>query len=478
MMTRLLVGVVALGVTAALAGEPLPPTAETMRELQKIEAAGFHGGAVDDLRLKYTEAARQRPNDPMPRVFVAWCTMPSDDAWNQLKAISTIYPDNPWVRYGMGRIYTGWKGMGELAKKEFAAVLERDPKFFPALVGQGDLARNKDDLQTAEAKYRAALALADDPFAHAGLGLTLAAAKKSAEALAELKKAIAMMPEQPKALDALIELSKATKDPDTVNAAAALAELRPKDHDARKTLADLRFDKGDKAGAAKDYERLLRLGNPELPVVQRLAAIYRDLKDDENEERTLQTLAALEPSKADANLRLAELKLAKGDSEGAEAQWLEVIARDPKSVTAWERLAKLKLDQKKLNEALEAYRAALKLEGSRDDLKTAADELEAQFKLPRRTYAGSFNHVFYAVQASLSKLYDERKAAAPGLAGVYKARVRVTKEGVAGVDMLEDSVNDPVLLGHLYFTLKDAEYPKQKAEPIYEFVLGKPKKGK
>ena len=57
--------------------------------------------------------------------------------------------------------------------------------------------------------------------------------------------------------------------------------------------------------------------------------------------------------------------------------------------------------------------------------------------------------------------------------------MRISKEGVVeGVDVLEDTLKDPLLLGHVYFGLRDAEYSKQKGEPVFEFELGAKKKGK
>jgi hypothetical protein len=80
------------------------------------------------------------------------------------------------------------------------------------------------------------------------------------------------------------------------------------------------------------------------------------------------------------------------------------------------------------------------------------------------------------VQASLGKFFDEKKT---GTEGKLRLRVKITAEGVAsGVDVLEDTLKDPQLLGHAYFALKDAEYDKQKTEPVFEFELGAKKKGK
>jgi hypothetical protein len=107
------------------------------------------------------------------------------------------------------------------------------------------------------------------------------------------------------------------------------------------------------------------------------------------------------------------------------------------------------------------------------------EKLEADFKLPKRKAKGTPNNVYWAVQTSLGKFFEERKAAAPALAGKYRLRVRITKEGlVDGVDVLEDTLHDPLLLGHVYFGLHDAEYPKQKTEPVFEFELGAKKRGK
>ena len=475
---RLLLPGLLLALTAHAAPEVLPPTAPTMAELQKIEAASYRG-AVDSFRIKYQDLARARPGEAMPRVFVAWCTLPSDDAWNQLKAIATIFPDNPWVRYGMGRIYTHWKGMTDLARTEFEAVLKKDPKFYPAIVGLGDIARVKQDFPLAEEKYRAALAIAEDPFARAGLGLSLAGQGRKEEALKELKRAIAAQPAQPNALSTLVKLSVEAKDPETVNAAQALADLRPKDREARKMLADLRFEANDKPTAAKEYERLVRLGNAELPVLQRLAGLYKELSDSEGEERTLQIIAALDDKSAEANLRIAELRLARKDLEGAEGQWLEALARDPKQVVALESIAKLRLDAGQLHEALDEYRKVLAVDATRADSAAAAAKLETDFKLNKKKAKGPPTNVYWAVQASLGKFFEERKLTNKELMGKFKLRVRITAEGVVdGVDVLEVTLKDPLLLGHVYFGLKDAEFTKQKGEPVFEFELGAKKKGK
>ncbi len=458
--------------TAMAASEVIAPTAEVMAELRRIEAA-VHRGEVDAVRLKYQAAVRARPGDAMPRVFLAWCTLPSDDAWNQLKAVAAIFPDNPWVHYGMGRIYSTWKGMRAQAQNEFELVLKKDNSFFPALTGLGDLYRFNKDYPAAEKYYRLALAKSELPFAYAGLGLTLLAQQKTDEARTALRKAIALQPEQPEALTALIELSREAKEPDTLKLVQMLADLRPKDGEVRRQLADLRFDAGEKAVAAKEYERVVRLGNPSLEVLKRLASLHRELGDTESEERALQNLAALDSKNPEPNIRLAQLRHERKDDEAAEGQWLEAMARDAQRVEPHLAIAQLRLERGLSHESLEEFRKVVQLDPSRTEAVAMVKKLEADFKLPLKKPRGNFNNVFFAVQASLAKFFEERKLANPKLGGELKLRVRVSpKSIVQGVDVILDTVKDELLLGHAYFGLADAQYVSQKGEPTFEFELG------
>jgi tetratricopeptide (TPR) repeat protein len=190
---------------SVLAAEPpLAPAAEVMKELRRIEAASYHG-RLEQLRSDYANQAQERPGDPMVQIFAAWLNQPSDDAWNQLRAVSRLHPDNPWTHYGMGRIYARWK-MYAQAGSELVQALKLDARFFPAITVQGDLAAARSAWPDAEALYRQALAIADDPLARAGLGFALLKQNRKDEALTELKASTRVYPEQPAALAILIPL--------------------------------------------------------------------------------------------------------------------------------------------------------------------------------------------------------------------------------------------------------------------------------
>lgn len=473
----------ALLLVNAAAGPPPTGNAavpEVVKELQAIVAAQARG-TIGERRLLYQELARKLPSDPLPRVYLAWCDMPSDDSWNQLKGIATINPENPWVHYGMGSVYTLWK-MKDQARSELDLVLKRDATFYPAMVMHGDLALQGGDAAKAEERYRAALAVRpDDARANAGLGLVLLDKGKTDEAKAALAKSYASWPDQPKVLRALYQLARDGGDlPNAAKYGAALAELSPRDRQARKAIADLRFELGEKAEAAKEYERLLRLGDPDVEVLRRLAAIYRETSDGEAEERVQQQLAAVDKASPEPCIRMAELMTARGAVESAEGQLLEAIARDPARSDAHLMLARSRLKREDLYEAAESFRAAAAGKGAAaDDAKKEGAELEKKFKLPARKPKGDVNSINWVVSGTLNDLYGERRKSNPKIAagGLLKLRVRIDKEGVVqGVDVLSDTVGDPVLAAHAYLALKDSQYEKKKREPVFEFELKGPKK--
>ncbi len=458
---------------------PLPPPPQVLAELRAIESGALRGKG-DDLRLKYQDQARNRPNDVLLRVYLAWIAMPSDDAWNQLKAIAALNPENPWVHLGMGRTYTAWK-MRDQAKAEYEQILKQDSKFSAAVVGLGELALIKGDLPDAEAKFRTSLTIYDDPRAHAGLGLTLLQAGKAGDAKAEFDKAIKGWPDQPAVLQALLKMQRDGKDPKAAaGTATRLAELQPKDPEVRKILADLRFDEGNKAEAAKEYERWLRVSAPNAEVLARLETLYRELKDADGEERTLQVHASVEKQNPAPSLRLAELAEMKGNAEVAEGHLLEAFDRDQKNAAPQLQLARLRAKREAYIDAMAAYRTASAMEGeAATTAKAERAELEKKLKLPTKPPKGTVDAIYNAVAKSLNDLYLERKKVKPALAGDLKFRVKVKAAGTAdSVDVASDTVGDPLLAAHVYYTLTDAIYPKQKREPMFEFELGAAKKAK
>jgi tetratricopeptide (TPR) repeat protein len=246
-------------------------------------------------------------------------------------------------------------------------------------------------------------------------------------------------------------------------------------------LADLRYEQGEKAEAAREYEAVLRLGAQEAEVLKRLAGLYRDLGNGEAEEHALGQLVPLEKNSPDASVRLAELAQARGSDEEAEGQLLEANHRAPQNAGILLRLARVQAKREELREARESYLAAQSAEGEKPaELAGELDALTARFKLPKKPIRGTVDEISWFVSQNLNALYTERLKDKPELRGSLKVRTKVDASGKATqVELAMDTVGDPVIAGHVYFALKDAVYPKASKplrEPLFEFDLKPPKK--
>lgn len=470
---------VALALMAPLlfgAGPPSPSTppasfAEVLKEMRRIESAALRGEA-EALRQAYQDRAKASLADKLSRIFAAWCIFPSEQSWSELKAVAMMSPENPWVHYGMGRIYVRWR-IWDQAESAFRTASAAAKDFYPALVGQGELARARERFPEAEAAYREALKLADDAEAHAGLGLVLLAQGKKAEAGPELSRAIELWPDQPEVLRAQGQLAREAKDTRAaLQHMERLAELAPKDRAARRAAGDLLYEAGEKALAARHYEALLRLGERDVEVLQRLVEIYSALGDTAALTRALTELSGRDRSDPGPLLRLADLAEAGEHLEEAEGYLRDALDRAPGRADAWLELARLLSRVQRPREAFEAYREAALRGDSSEERRREQEALAQAMKLPKSPASGDVDRIYRKVSSSLFALYAERKAAQPGLHGSLKLRVRVGADGRASdVEVIEDTVEDPLLAGHVYFALKDAVFPKQKREPIFEFVL-------
>ncbi|HEX4621143.1 MAG TPA: tetratricopeptide repeat protein, partial [Myxococcaceae bacterium] len=440
MSRAFLCALLAVGGAAGAETEPVP---ETLKKLRTIEVATLKGQA-DNLRLSFQDAARGNPRDVFVRIEIAWCQIPAEEAWNELKGIATVNPENPWVHLGMGRIYGRWK-MKDQADASFKMALKYNPHFYPAIAALGDLARAAGKLPEADQLYRDALAIQDDGAARGGLGLTLVAAGRADDAKKELDRAFALWPDQPEVLTALGRLSRDAKDLKAAERyATRLTELAPKEASAHKMLGDMRFELGEKKEAAPEYERALRMGNPDADLLRRLAGIYQELGNADGEEHALHQLASLQKDAVDPELRLAELAEARGSLEEAEGQLLEAVQRAPTRPDLRLKLARVQVKREELRDARESYLAASAGDGSTPpEVQPELEALTAQLKLPKKPAKGSVDQIYGMVSANLNALYEERLKSKPELGGMLKVRTKIDDQGKAvEVELAQDTVGD------------------------------------
>jgi tetratricopeptide (TPR) repeat protein len=449
----------------------LPPAEEVLARLRQADTARMRG-KVNALDGELEAEARARPNDPMPRLYRAWLSFPQDVCWNELKAISTLHPENPWPHLGMGLIYVKWGLLAE-ARPMFARALAEAPGFAPALWGQAVLLQAEGKLAEAEARYREALAALDAPQFRTGLGLLLAGLPgREAEARAELTRAVEAWPEQPEALKKLAQLAKASND---VRAAATAGEklvaLKPADRNAHRLQADLWLAASEKEKAAQSLERYAALGGSEPAALSLLARIYQELGRAADEEKALGRLIAVELKDPAPLVRLATLAEARGDGDGAEGFLVKASERAPARGDLHVHRARLLLRRERAQDALAAYRAAQAApEAKVPEADAEAAELVRRFRLPATPAKGDSDRIYSRVSMGLVALYMER------LKGNLKVRVQVDESGKAtSVAVLYDSLKDPLIAGHAYFAFLDAQYPPGRDEPVFQYVFRPPK---
>lgn len=477
------------------AGRGAGSQAEVQKRLRGIESAVLRA-EVESIRAELKEQIRKQPGDVLLRVYLAWTSMPSEEAWNGLKAVAAVQPDNPWVHLGMGRVYASWK-MFDRARAELGQALLQSPGFPPALTSLADVAAAEGRVEEARRLYEQALSSGGYAEAHAGLGLLLldeARAESRADggelgqpktverARQELERAVSLWPDQPRALAVLVELYRREgRTGEALPLARNWAALALRDPNATRQWADLEASVGEKAAAVAGYERWLRLAPvPEAEVVRRLAGLYGELNRPDDEERVLGQWVALDKTAIEPLARLAALAEARGDLALAEAHWAEAVERAPERGTLLLSLARHRERKEDWVGAVEAYRLGLTRStapGAEQvaEATSALEQLTGRLQLPPKPLRGTPDRVFALVSGSLQNLYRKRREERPELAGRLKMRVRIDERGeVLGVEALEDTLGDAILLGHVHFSLRDAIFPKKRREAVFEFELVPP----
>ncbi len=451
-------------------------TAESRLEEDRGLAATLRGisararrGEAAQMHEEFIAQARQRPNDWKPRLFAAWTGQPSEDSWQEIAKVCKLNPEEPWPWTASGLVYLQWKNFLDQAEGDFKKALVARKGFVPARVGLADVLRLRGKLAEAKAAYEAALQDAPDwQEALRGLGLTELELEDPVAARAHLDRALLIDPDDLVAVEAMARLALRARDTArAIELYGKMLQYDPRDRAAHLALAKMKAETGDGAGAAQSFEAALALA-PDLETARELAALYRKLGRSDEEIKTLELLARLDTRDPAPYLRTAEVRKGEGDTEGAEAALRQAAERAPDDPAIHLSIARLVAAKEDLVASIEAFRTA-KAKGAAEaegELKA----LEAKANLGPQI-VGDPNKVYFTVGARLDKQFKELQKANPTLGGKLRARVSIGADGLATqVEVLEDTVHESSLAAFVYFSLKDARYPK-KSTPTFEFVL-------
>ncbi len=463
----LLALLVALAALPARAGERERAAVE--RSVASIEAAELRGDLAAERRRRFSDAAA-RPEDVGARFLALYASPRGESTWEADRALAVRFPRSPWPHLGMARIYLDWR-VTDQAEVELARALSLDSGNALALRLRGELRERQGRPEEARSDFRAAIS-SDPASAAAWMGLARLARAHGdrEEARQDARAALQADPEHAPALALLGAI--ASEEGDRAGAAALLARAAagwPSNREIRVSLATSRQEQGDLAGALGEWQAAVELQD-DLQAESAVAELARRLSEQGAEQKALERVVALDPSRHAAWSRLGELRLARGDVEGAEAALRRASEGGASAADgpAHAQVARLLAERGEYVEALREYRAA----GDAGREGRAALESRLHVAPPG---PGEVAALQRDVASLVSRTYQERVRSVPSLSGSLRVRVTVDREGRAsGIEVLEDTVHDDAVRATAYWNLKDASYPKDRpGRYAFSFSFGR-----
>jgi tetratricopeptide (TPR) repeat protein len=451
------------------AGGPAPAAAaradlaELSRAMTVIDDAERRGDIAAE-RAHWSAAAAADPADLKARFLAIYALPHTEDTWGELHWLAKDRPESALGPIGMARFYVEWKVLDQV-ERTLPLAAEAEPDNWLVTLVQAQAAEKGERWEAAAAGYRTVLGL--DPSnveAHVGLARLARHAGDPAAARAEATAALAGLPEHVPALRLLADLAAEAGDqPAAAGLLQRIAAASPRDRAARVALAKVLAAKGDHA-AARDQWRSAILLKEDADALVALAEESRLSGDRESERKALERLSQIDPGSAEWR-RIAEMRLAANDADGAEKALRRVLARDAKDAPANQALGKLLLQAGKPHEALERFREA--------GAAGAADREALERRLNvERTSRPDVAGLQKAVGALIDRTYRGRLKDSPRLSGQLLVRVTVDGGGAATqVEVMEDSVHDEDVRACAYWNLRDAAYPPKKPGR-YSFSFG------
>jgi len=248
-------------------------------------------------------------------------------------------------------------------------------------------------------------------------------ANDNARALTVLKEIGTPLNKDPEVFKMLEEVSRRTGANDmAVNYLKQYAALRPQDVEANRKLGDALFDRKDEAGALAAYRAVLKAdpaakgflkryvglvmksGNDaekmtaftaaiaaneaDVSVYAQLGALHKSKGDFVKAASMYEQASKLDPRNADYLGELANCQLKSGNLSAAAQNLQQAIMLNPKAVNEYKTLGDLYMQQKRTDQAIDAYKKYL---DKATDSKVAQIVGDAAFE--KKQYADAFKYL-------------------------------------------------------------------------------------
>jgi tetratricopeptide (TPR) repeat protein len=305
-------------------------------------------GRYRDAEGQMRRAANLRRNDPAAMYEVARVYFEMREhqrARAQCRAIARVAQGQAIVHTCQARAFLAWARSAR-AFDELDAALAIAPNDFEALLALGEAHRLRAAVSESEAAYRRAItADATSAEPHLGLGQLYANANRRDEALASLRRAHELAPDD---VDVDYELGRLLSDDQGLAHLRDAAAGRPRWAIVHAELGEALLRRDQHADAAASFR----------------------------------TAIGLDTNLASARSGLGRAQLASGDTAGAEATLRAAIAQVPNDALAVMALADVMAQTNRIEDAYEQYRHASDLDPSSPEPHVRAARLAMQQQRP------------------------------------------------------------------------------------------------
>ena len=253
------------------------------------------------------------------------------------------------------------------AEERASALLRGEPEAGQLwkVLSIAQLGQGKDALA---ALRRAAELLPEDPEAHGNLGGVLAARGEWEAALASLRHSLSLQPRNPRALIDAADVQRALGRPrEAVNLYQWALQIEPQRREALNNLGSAFLDLLQPAQAAACYQRALALKPDDAVVLCNFGNALRQLGKLAEAETCTRHALTLAPEMAMAHNNLGLCLAGQGQPAAAIASYRQALRLNPRYTEALFNLGNTLGEQGERSEALALYEQAVQLDPRRAD---------------------------------------------------------------------------------------------------------------
>ena len=342
----------------------IPPTAPKQNDVLAMRGdIARASGKLADAATAYEAGVAREPGNLPLRITLAQTLVDLgrfDDAKRQVDAIVAAVPNHPKAQY-IGALAALGKKDYRAAGEAITQALQQAPKDAKAHLLAGTIAVELGRPEDAELHLREAVALqpkdGDARRALAAFYVNLHETTLADEAIGPL---FASSPDDPRVSDVVARI--ALLQGDATRAAKAYDRVdatRPEHVGASLKAASLKFAAGDHAGGLARLRAVAGVAPDDPDVDAALVAAFVQARQPKEALDAWNALARKQPNAARTWDVLATLDLLRGDRAATRRSFEKAAALDPQDFAAVGGLAKLDVDERKVDEARDRLRQYL-----------------------------------------------------------------------------------------------------------------------